>query len=99
MKNMYKLLLTAAFVIPSFGVSASADNDTFSADFMARTSCRARAVERYYCPAFGGGQWMGPYFDNGCSVKCASGQRAVCQEATCESNQSGRPVESSCTCK
>ncbi|RYZ71786.1 MAG: hypothetical protein EOP05_11705, partial [Proteobacteria bacterium] len=65
MKNTFRILIATALLIPAFSVSAQADNDTFSADFMARTSCRARAVERYYCPSFGGSQWMGPYFDNG----------------------------------
>lgn len=68
-------------------------------EYMLRSSCRAREVERYYCPSFGGGQWWGPYYDRGCSVKCAKGQRAICKEASCEDNQSGQPVDSSCTCR
>ena len=97
--KLLKVALATLLVVPTLTAIARAESDTFSADFMARTSCRARAIDRYYCPAFGGSQWMGPYFDNGCSVKCASGQKAVCKEATCEDGQTGRPVESSCSCR
>jgi hypothetical protein len=101
-----KLALAAALLVPAFSFSAHAqeeqqdqfDQQTYSVDAMARKSCRARAIDRYYCPSFGG-QWWGPYFDNGCSVKCEQGQKAVCREATCEEGQTGRPVESSCTCQ
>jgi hypothetical protein len=65
----------------------------------AKSSCSARSIDRFYCPWFGGDQFRGPYWDNGCSVKCKSGQQAVCHEATCESNQSGEPIYSHCECK
>jgi hypothetical protein len=52
----------------------------------AKTSCSARAIDRLY-------------FDNGCSVTFKNGQRAVCLEATCDSNQSGEPVYSRCECR
>jgi hypothetical protein len=64
----------------------------------AKTSCSARAIDRFYCPWFSD-QFQGPYFDNGCSVTCKNGQRAVCLEATCDSNQSGEPVYSRCECR
>ena len=65
----------------------------------AGTSCSARSIDRFYCPSFGGDQFRGPYFDNGCSVKCKTTQRADCREATCESNESGEPIYSSCECQ
>ena len=67
--------------------------------FRTQSSCSARSIDRFYCPWFGGGRFQGPYFDLGCSVKCKSGQQAICREATCEDDQSGQPIYSSCKCK
>lgn len=64
-----------------------------------RTSCSVRPVDRFYCPWFGSGNYRGPYFDNGCSVTCHSGQQAVCEPATCEEGQTGEPIYSRCECR
>lgn len=99
---MLKLILAAALTLSTLPITAfaqDANDETPASEFMLRSSCRAREVERYYCPSFGGSQWSGPYWDRGCSVKCASGQRAICNEASCDQNQNGQPVESSCSCR
>ena len=96
MKKALKLTLSAVFAFASLSFSVASAQETESAH---RSSCRAKEVERYYCPSFGGDQLWGPYYDRGCAVTCAQGQRAICNEASCEDNQSGQPVESSCTCQ
>jgi hypothetical protein len=90
-----KLIITALAAIFLLNPSISSAND---ADLTSHSKCSARAIDRFYCPA-PGGWWYGPYFDNGCRVKCEEGQKAVCQEATCEDNQSGMSVPSSCSCE
>jgi hypothetical protein len=62
-----------------------------------QTSCSARSIDRFYCP-MSVGDYGGPYFDNGCSVKCKSTQKATCREASCEESQTGQPVYSKCSC-
>jgi len=62
------------------------------------SSCSARSIDRFYCPWFSG-EFRGPYFDLGCSVKCRNGEQAVCREATCDDNQNGEPVYSRCSCE
>jgi hypothetical protein len=88
-----KLSLAAACLLS--GLAAQAQ--TNSVDGAHHSSCSARYIERFYCPA-AGDQWWGPYFDNGCSVKCADGQTATCTEATCNDNRDGDSVASSCVC-
>lgn len=95
MTMVLKISFAALLMVSS---TAFAQGPSTDAELTARSSCRARAIERYYCPT-GFGDWWGPYWDNGCSVKCAQGQTAVCETATCEEGQTGRPVPSSCTCE
>lgn len=91
MMKALTLVLSTALLVPAF---AKADED-----FRARTRCSARAIDRFYCPVGGGNWWQGPYWDDGCSVKCQAGQRAVCEEASCDDSQNGDAVPSSCVCE
>lgn len=90
---MIKFMLALALMIPAVGFA-----ETNATEETARSRCSARPIDRFYCPV-AGGQWWGPYWDNGCSVKCAEGQNAVCETATCEEGQTGDAVPSSCECK
>ncbi len=90
---MTSLLISLAaliFFIPAF---AQADDLATLGN-----SCRAKSIERFYCPVSGSGWWYGPYFDNGCRVQCNEGAKAVCVEASCSDDQSGESVPSSCSC-
>ncbi len=89
---MIRALVFALALTPMF---AQAQDAQF---LRSRSSCSARSIDRFYCPWFSG-EFRGPYFDNGCRVKCSSGQKAVCYEATCDSSQSGEPIYSRCECK
>jgi hypothetical protein len=92
---MFRLILAAALLVPAF---AMAQDDVSTTELTARTKCYAKEVERYYCPT-SGGWWNGPFYDAGCSVQCQAGQRAVCQEAGCDSRGNGDPVASACYCR
>ena len=101
MLAILKMTFAMTFVVSTLALSsARAQEDaSYDASFSRSNSCSARAIDRFYCPSFGGDQFQGPYFDNGCSVKCSAAQKAVCKEATCEDDQSGQPIDSSCVCK
>ncbi len=101
MPKFLKTALAVTFAVSTLVLSfAHAQDNTGYEDSTARShSCSARSIDRFYCPWFGGDQFQGPYFDNGCSVKCGANQKAVCKEATCEDDQSGQPVQSSCVCQ
>jgi len=90
MKFLFTSLVAFGLLVPTF---AQAEELSSSGN-----SCRAKSVERFYCPASGGNWWYGPYYDGGCSVKCEEGQRASCEEASCADDYSGDPVASSCSC-
>ncbi len=101
MLQLIKSTLVTSFALSTLAISFAHAQDASIEDLATRSrthSCWARAIDRYYCPWFGG-QFQGPYFDNGCSVKCAANQRAVCEEARCDENQNGQPVESHCECQ
>jgi hypothetical protein len=88
-----KALLTAIAILMSLSATSQAAETESSSH-----SCRAKEIEKFYCPTYSG-WWWGPYYDRGCSVKCEAGQKAVCNEASCDDSQSGEAVYSSCFCE
>lgn len=99
MTHVLKLALALVLMIPAFAQAEMSVDESEGAEYALRVRCSARAIDRYYCPVSGGGWWRGPYWDNGCSVKCQPGQKAVCEEASCDDSGNGDAVASSCTCK
>lgn len=87
MKFLFTALVAFGLLTPTF---AQASNDQALLDH----SCRAREIEKFYCPV-SQDWWNGPFYDAGCSVKCAEGQTATCIDATCDN---GEAVASSCSC-
>ena len=85
MKFLLTLFAALSFLMP---VAQADELSTVS------HSCRAKSVEKFYCPV-NSGWWNGPFYDSGCSVQCEDGQRANCEEASCDD---GDAVPSSCSC-
>ncbi|MES2854506.1 MAG: hypothetical protein V4692_01530 [Bdellovibrionota bacterium] len=94
-KSSLKTLLAVAFLVPSFSLSSALAQGEEAE--LGKSRCSARAIERFYCPTYGD-QWWGPYWDNGCRVKCDDGEKAVCMEAGCTDDRSGDSYPSSCEC-
>jgi hypothetical protein len=92
MLKAIKMALAAALLVPAFSVAHAEGDQSTEAN---RSRCSAEAIDRFYCPVFGDQYW-GPYFDNGCSVKCEANQKAVCISASCDDGDS---VPSSCSCE
>ena len=93
MRFAFRVSLALAFVLSSFGFAHANTDDT------ARNSCRARAIDTFYCPSSNGDWWYGPYWDNGCSIKCEEGQKAICAEASCDDSRNGDYTPSVCVCR
>ncbi|HVK60342.1 MAG TPA: hypothetical protein VM432_02280 [Bdellovibrionales bacterium] len=93
MQFAVRLSMTLAFVLSTFAIAHAETTEA------TKNSCRAKAVDRFYCPVWGTDWWEGPYWDKGCTITCAEGQEAVCETATCEEGQTGNAVPSSCECK
>lgn len=89
---MIRTLALAILLLPSFAIAQDAHLFRHKS-----ASCSARSIDEFYCPSFSN-QLQGPYFDNGCSVKCKSTQAATCREAHCDDSQSGQPIYSHCEC-
>ena len=85
MKLLFAALVALGLFAPNF---AQASQDLLG------SSCRAKEIQQYYCPVTQD-WWNGPYYDPGCSVKCEEGQKATCEQASCDD---GEPVASSCSC-
>lgn len=87
MKFLLTAIATLGLLTPGFARAEEAE--------LLGKSCRAKSIEQFYCPVNAGGWWNGPFYDAGCSVKCQEGQKASCEEASCDD---GEPVASSCSC-
>ena len=90
---MKTLIMTLASMALCGSAMAASQNSTSS-----HASCSAKEVQQYYCPTYSG-WYYGPFFDEGCSVKCSDGQVASCKEASCDTNQNGESVASDCHCE